>query len=244
MLKLNCDLGESYSLYRLGNDQAVMPLIDQANIACGFHAGDPSVLHQTLKLAIAHQVDIGAHPSYDDKPGFGRRSVSMSSEELRDLIWYQIAAVDGVARTLGGRVCYVKPHGALYNDMMRSPQLLQTVMQAVAAYHSQPALMLLSDANRALHQQRADQFGLTLYFEAFADRRYQADGSLTPRSQPGAVLTEAQALAQVRLLLTQGLVEASDGSKIALQADSLCVHGDTPSALAMLQQIRQSLGSD
>ncbi len=221
-----------------------MPLIDQANIACGFHAGDPSVLRKTLELAVVHQVDIGAHPSYDDKAGFGRRSVVMAADELRDLLWYQIAAVDGVARSLGSRVSYVKPHGALYNDMMRSPQLLQTVMQAVAAYHSQPALMLLCDANRVLHQQSADQLGLKLYFEAFADRRYQADGSLTPRSQPGAVLTEAQALAQVRLLLTQGQVEAADGSKIALQADSLCVHGDTPSALAMLQQIRQSLGSD
>ncbi len=221
-----------------------MPLIDQANIACGFHAGDPSVLRKTLELAVVHQVEIGAHPSYDDKAGFGRRSVAMAADELRDLLWYQIAAVDGVARSLGSRVSYVKPHGALYNDMMRSPPLLQTVMTAVAAYHSQPALMLLSDSHRDSYQQQADQLGLRLYFEAFADRRYQADGSLTPRSQPGAVLTEQQALSQVQLLLTQGQVEASDGSKMSLQADSLCVHGDTPAALAMLQQIRQSLCRD
>lgn len=243
VLKLNCDLGESFGVWRMGLDAEVMPLIDQANIACGFHAGDPTVLVTTLTLAKTHQVEIGAHPSYDDKQGFGRRSVKMQPDELRHLLWYQIAAVDGVAKSLGLELSYVKPHGALYNDMMASPELLETVMQAVAGYHKPLKLMVLATAAAEQHKALAQQHQLELLFEAFADRRYRPDGSLTPRSQAGSVLEHQAALVQVQQLLHSGTVQSDTGDTVAIAADTLCVHGDNPSAVALVKSIRQLLAA-
>lgn len=240
-IKLNCDLGESFGAWQMGLDTQVMPLIDQANIACGFHAGDPTVLVNTLTLAKHYQVEIGAHPSYDDKQGFGRRSVKMQSDELKHLLWYQIAAVDGVAKSLGVELSYVKPHGALYNDMMASPDLLETVMQAVASYHKPLKLMLLATSSAAEHRLLAKRHQLELLFEAFADRRYKSDGSLTPRSQAGSVLDHQAALAQVQQLLQNGTVQSDTGDSVTIEADTLCVHGDNPAAVALVQSIRQLL---
>lgn len=240
-IKLNCDLGESFGAWSMGMDADVMPLIDQANIACGFHAGDPTVLVNTLTLAKHHQVEVGAHPSYDDKQGFGRRSVKMNADELKHLLWYQIAAVDGVAKSLGLELSYVKPHGALYNDMMASQALLGTVMQAVASYHRPLKLMLLATASAAAHQELAKSYQLELLFEAFADRRYKTDGSLTPRSQAGSVLDHHSALAQVQQLLQNGTVQSDTGDSVVIAADTLCVHGDNPQAVALVQSIRQLL---
>jgi UPF0271 protein len=240
-IKLNCDLGESFGAWQMGLDAQVMPLIDQANVACGFHAGDPTVLVNTLKQAKQHQVQIGAHPSYDDKQGFGRRSVKMNADELKHLLWYQIAAVDGVAKSLGLELSYVKPHGALYNDMMASPALLDTVMQAVASYHKPLKLMLLATASATEHKLLAKGYQLELLFEAFADRRYKNDGSLTPRSQAGSVLDHQAALAQVQQLLQSGTVQSDTGRSVAISADTLCVHGDNPAAVALVQSIRQLL---
>jgi UPF0271 protein len=242
-IKLNCDLGESFGAWQMGLDAQVMPLIDQANVACGFHAGDPTVLVKTLTLAKQYQVQIGAHPSYDDKQGFGRRSVKMQPDELKHLLWYQIAAVDGVAKSLGLELSYVKPHGALYNDMMASPALLETVMQAVAGYHKPLKLMLLATASATEHRQLAKSYQLELLFEAFADRCYQNDGSLTPRSQAGSVLDHQAALAQVQQLLQSGTIQSDTGQNVAINADTLCVHGDNPQAVALVQSIRQLLGS-
>lgn len=240
-MKLNCDLGESFGAWSVGLDAQVMPLIDQANIACGFHAGDPTVLVNTLTLAKKYQVEIGAHPSYDDKQGFGRRSVKMQAEELKHLIWYQIAAVDGVAKSLGLELSYVKPHGALYNDMMASPALLETVMQAVASYHKPLKLMVLATGFASEHRLLAQRYQLELLFEAFADRRYKSDGSLTARSQAGSVLDHQAALAQVAQLLQSGTVHSDTGEQVAILADTLCVHGDNPAAVALVQSIRQLL---
>ena len=242
-IKLNCDLGESFGAWQMGLDAQVMPLIDQANVACGFHAGDPTVLVKTLTLAKQYQVQIGAHPSYDDKQGFGRRSVKMQPDELKHLLWYQIAAVDGVAKSLGLELSYVKPHGALYNDMMASPALLETVMQAVAGYHKPLKLMLLATASATEHRQLAKNYQLELLFEAFADRRYKSDGSLTPRSQTGSVLDHQAALEQVQQLLQKGTVQSDTGDSVVITADTLCVHGDNPAAVALVQSIRQLLGS-
>jgi 5-oxoprolinase (ATP-hydrolysing) subunit A len=241
LLKLNCDLGESFGAWHMGLDSEVMPLIDQANIACGFHAGDPTVLVRTLTLAKQHQVEIGAHPSYDDRQGFGRRSIKMPAEELKHLLWYQIAAVDGVAKSLGLELSYVKPHGALYNDMMANPTLLATVMQAVAGYHKSLKLMLLASVSATEHKQLAKGYQLELLFEAFADRRYKTDGSLTPRSQAGSVLDHQAALVQVKQLLQTGTVVSDTGDKVALVADTLCVHGDNPAAVVLVKSIRQLL---
>jgi UPF0271 protein len=240
-IKLNCDLGESFGAWQMGLDAQVMPLIDQANVACGFHAGDPTVLVKTLTLAKQYQVQIGAHPSYDDKQGFGRRSVKMQPDELKHLLWYQIAAVDGVAKSLGLELSYVKPHGALYNDMMASPALLETVMQAVAGYHKPLKLMLLATASATEHRQLAKSYQLELLFEAFADRRYKSDGSLTPRSQTGSVLDHQAALEQVQQLLQKGTVQSDTGDSVVITADTLCVHGDNPAAVALVQSIRQLL---
>lgn len=240
-IKLNCDLGESFGAWQMGLDAEVMPLIDQANIACGFHAGDPTVLVNTLILAKTHQVQIGAHPSYDDKQGFGRRSVKMNADELKHLLWYQMAAVDGVAKSLGLELSYVKPHGALYNDMMANPALLETVIQAVASYHKPLKLMLLATGYAAQHKVLAQQYQLELLFEAFADRRYKSDGSLTPRSQTGSVLDHQTALVQVQQLLQSGTVQSDTGDRVVIQADTLCVHGDNPAAVALVKSIRQLL---
>lgn len=240
-IKLNCDLGESFGAWQMGLDAEVMPLIDQANIACGFHAGDPTVLVNTLTLAKQHQVEIGAHPSYDDKQGFGRRSVKMNSDELKHLLWYQIAAVDGVAKSLGLELSYVKPHGALYNDMMASPALLETVMRSVASYHKPLKLMLLATGSATEHRLLAQRYQLELLFEAFADRRYKSDGSLTPRSQTGSVLDHQSALEQVQHLLHSGTVQSDTGESVTIEADTLCVHGDNPAAVALVQSIRKLL---
>src|SRR3990167_7624789 len=219
-IKLNCDLGESFGAWQMGLDAEVMPLIDQANIACGFHAGDPTVLVNTLALAKTYQVEIGAHPSYDDKQGFGRRSVKMQADELKHLLWYQIAAVDGGAKSLGLELSYVKPHGALYNDMMASPVLLETVMHAIASYHHPLKLMLLATGSAAQHRLLAQRYQLELLFEAFADRRYKTDGSLTPRSQAGSVLDHHSALVQVQQLLQSGTVQSDTGDRVTIKADT------------------------
>ncbi|WP_372627978.1 5-oxoprolinase subunit PxpA [Arsukibacterium sp.] len=240
-MQLNCDLGESFGSWTMGLDSQVMPYIDQANIACGFHAGDPDVMQRTLQLAKQHNVTIGAHPAYPDLNGFGRRSMQCSHNEIINLLHYQIAALDGMAQCQGLNLSYVKPHGALYNDMMSKPAVWQAVVQAIASYHKPLKLMLLADNNRHTYQQQAAELKVALLFEAFADRRYTDEGKLTPRSQSGAVLHDAAVLAQVSELLNDGSVTTASGQRLALQADTLCVHGDNPAAVAQVAQIRQLL---
>jgi len=239
MLTLNCDLGESYGSWSMGLDRDIIPCIDQANIACGYHAGDPLIMARTVKYAAEHEVEIGAHPAYPDLVGFGRRSMNCSGEEIVALMHYQIAALDGICTTHGSTLSYVKPHGALYNDMMRDAQIRASVMQAVASYARPLKLMILSTGELATHQEEARQLGLELILEGFADRRYTAAGQLQNRAIDGAVLNESDSMKQVRQLFESGTVIASDGSELALQVDSLCVHGDNPSALNAVRAIRQ-----
>lgn len=238
-LLLNCDLGESFGSWTMGLDEQAMPHIDLANIACGFHGGDPDVMVRTLQLAKQHGVAIGAHPSYPDLQGFGRRSMQCSGSEMINLIHYQVAALDGMAQCQGLTVSYIKPHGALYNDMMAKPEVWQAVLQAVASYHKPLKLMILATANAAAYQQQAAAAGVSLLLEAFADRRYTAAGKLTPRSQPGAVLHGAEVLAQVRQLVTHGSVTTDNGEVLPLAADTLCVHGDNLAAITQLTEIRE-----
>jgi len=240
-MKLNCDLGESFGSWSMGLDHLVMPFIDQANIACGFHAGDPDVMARTLQLAKQHGVDIGAHPSYPDLQGFGRRSMELSASEIIHLLQYQIAALDGMARCQGLNLSYVKPHGALYNDMMKQLQLFDAVLDAVAGYPQPLALMVLATADQQKYRDLAQAKGVQLWFEAFADRRYQDNGLLTPRSQPGAVLDHQQTLAQVQQLAQRGTVTTDTGRELALFADTLCVHGDNQDAVRQVEQIRALL---
>lgn len=241
-LLLNCDIGESYGAWTMGLDAEVMPFIDCANVACGFHAGDPSVMRKTVSLALKHDVLIGAHPAYPDLVGFGRRSMACTPEEIQDLLHYQIGALDGVCRAQGGRVRYVKPHGAMYNDMMANPVQLRAVIEGIARYDEQLPLMLLAMRDNRAAQAIADEYGVKLWFEAFADRGYDQEGRLMSRKLIGAVHHDPDVIvAQAMTLARGGPLRASDDSELLLAVDTLCVHGDNASSIAAVQRIRQSL---
>ncbi|HPE60982.1 MAG: 5-oxoprolinase subunit PxpA [Thiothrix sp.] len=242
-LRLNCDLGESFGAWKIGLDAEVMPHIDQANVACGFHAGDPLVMQRTLTLAKTHGVTVGAHPGYPDLVGFGRRSMQCSRAEIIAMVQYQTAALEGMAGTLGLSMAYVKPHGALYNDMMANSDVRLAVMEAVAGFHSRPELMLQATPDAARHREEAAGFGLVLQFEAFADRCYDDDGRLLARTRPGAVHTRERMLEQVRQLQDHGSVTTVSGRTLAVQADTLCVHGDNLEGVRAITDIRALLQS-
>lgn len=235
---LNCDLGESFGSWRMGMDADVMPHIDLANVACGFHAGDPIIMSQTIALAREHGVRLGAHPAYPDLVGFGRRSMQLSGEELRSSLLYQIAALDGMAASADMGIDYVKPHGALYNDMMADSAIRDTVMATVASFHRPLKLMLLATSEQAHHREAAAAHGLELLFEAFADRCYDDAGHLLSRRLPGAVHSRERMLAQVTDLLETGCVTTDSGKRLSLAADTLCVHGDNPEGVAAIREIR------
>lgn len=237
-LTLNCDLGESFGSWTMGMDAAVMPHIHQANIACGFHAGDAIIMRKTLALAKANGVSVGAHPAYPDLQGFGRRSMNCSHDEIVAYVHYQIAAIEGMAKSMGVSLDYVKPHGALYNDMMAKDDVRAAVMAAVATYHSNPALMLQAVPENEIHKKEAEKLGLSLHFEAFADRCYDDDGKLLSRSKQGAVHTRAKMMAQVQQLCDSGTVTSVSGHTLPLLADTLCVHGDNEAGVQAIADIR------
>ena len=238
---LNCDLGESYGRWTMGMDAAVMPYIHQANIACGFHAGDPLTMRHTLALAAEHGVVIGAHPAYPDLVGFGRRSMTLSREEIIANLHYQIAALDGMAHSLGLSLAYVKPHGALYHDMMARSEVRAGIIEALVSYHRPLALMLQATVQADEHRAEAAAAGVPLLFEAFADRCYADDGSLLHRSQPGAIHNREGILAQVTQLQQESAVTTLSGNIIRLQVDTLCVHGDNPESVRSIKAIRALL---
>jgi UPF0271 protein len=243
-VKFNCDMGESFGSWAKGNDEAVMPFVDMANIACGMHASDPTTMARTVQLACRFGVSIGAHPGYPDLLGFGRRELELEAEELEACVLYQIGALDGICRAQGRRVEYVKPHGALYNRMMRDQATLDSIIAAVRRYDAGLPLVVLGageSANAALRERAAGQ-GVELWFEAFADRAYDARGRLVPRSEPGAVHTDVdRVLRQVKEIAEQGQVSTLDGGIIPLQADTLCLHGDNEQLLAAVGRIRAAL---
>lgn len=241
MMKLNCDLGESFGAWTMGLDNDVMPHIDQANIACGFHAGDPIVMQKTLTLAKEFHVSVGAHPSYPDLVGFGRRSLACSSEEIIALIHYQVAALDGMASAQGLSIDYVKPHGALYNDMMRDSKVFKAILTALAQYPKKLALMLQATADIDDYKRQANKLGLIIYSEAFADRRYDDEGRLLARSKSGAVLNKEDMLKQVKQLAEQGTVTTISGKVLKLSVDSLCVHGDNIAGVQAIREIKELL---
>ena len=235
---LNCDLGESYGVWTMATETMVMPHIDQANIACGFHGGDPLTMHKTLALAAMHDVSVGAHPAYPDLAGFGRRSMQLSQAEIIASVHYQVAALEGMAQTQGLTVVHVKPHGALYNDMMTKPAVRSAIMEAMAGYHRPLRLVMQATPAADDHRAEAQAAGVELLFEVFADRYYNGDGTLVARSQANAVHNREQMLAQVEQLRQDQSVSAADGSIIALQADTLCVHGDNPEGVRAIEEIR------
>ena len=218
-----------------------MPHIDQANIACGFHAGDHLIMQKTLQLAGKHGVMIGAHPGYPDLMGFGRRSISHPPEDIVALMHYQMAALDGMAKTYGFEMQYVKPHGALYNDMMTDTGIRRAVMESIATFYRPLKLMLLATAKSDEHRAEAQKLGVDLWFEAFADRCYDDDGTLLSRAKPEAVHSRVKMLAQVAELRSEGTVTTIGGLKLKLGADTLCVHGDNLEGVEAIKEIRQLL---
>lgn len=241
-LLLNCDMGESFGPWSMGRDEQVMPLVDLANVACGFHASDPVTMDRTLALARSCNTRIGAHPAYPDLAGFGRRSMDCSHEEIVTLVRYQVGALEGLCRSHGLRVHHVKPHGALYNRMMKEPAILRAVLEAVSAWEGELSLMVLSGADNDSLQTLAQEYGVPLCLEAFADRAYDPQGHLLPRSQPGAVHQDPERiLRQAMKMAREGVIDTLEGQPLQIKADSLCVHGDNTASVESVREIRESL---
>ena len=238
-IDLNSDLGESFGQWHMGDDAAMLDIVTSANVACGFHAGDPAGILRTLKAAAAKGVTIGAHVAYPDLVGFGRRNMDVSSDELTADVIYQIGALQALATAAGTSVRYVKPHGALYNTIAHDKRQALAVIEAIRAVDARLVLVALAGSPLI---ELARREGLTCIAEAFADRAYTPQGTLVSRREPGAVLHDAEQVAQRMLRLVQtGTVEAIDGSTTHIDADSICVHGDSPGAIQMAREVRQLL---
>jgi len=236
-IDLNSDLGESYGAWRMGDDAAMLAVVSSANIACGFHAGDPAGIYRTVKAAAANGVVIGAHVSYPDRVGFGRRDLDATPEELIADVIYQIGAIKGVAAAAGTTVRYVKPHGALYNRIAHDARQGQAVIDGIKAVD--PSLILMGLANAPILD-LARRSGLAVVAEAFADRAYTPKGELVSRREAGSVLHDEKKIADRMVQLArEGTLEAIDGSTIRVEAQSICVHGDSPGAVAIAQEIRR-----
>lgn len=239
MLQINCDMGESFGAWKMGSDSEIMPHIDMANIACGFHASDPLTMQKTVKLAVEFGVKIGAHPSYPDLVGFGRRDMQIAPDELTALTLYQIGALDGICRSEGSRVEYVKPHGALYNRMITDDAVLHAVLRAVARFDKALPVVVMAIPDHHRLTIAAASEGVKLLFEVFSDRAYDEQGRLASRSLPGAVLTTDQEIeGQVRAIVERSSVITLSGRELPVKADTICVHGDGARAVEGARFIR------
>ena len=237
-MKLNCDLGEGAD-----SEAEVMPYIDQVNIACGFHAGSPKLMRETLLLAKSHGVSVGAHPGYADREGFGRQPVHFNPIEIVELVRQQIAVLDKLAKEEGITIDYLKPHGALYHDMMAKNEVRRAIFSAMDQGPASLTLMIQATPEIESHRAEASQAGMKLWPEAFADRRYDISGHLLPRHMAGAILNRSQMLEQVQQLLTEGSVTTDTGNKLGVTANTLCVHGDNEEGVQGIREIRKLLSN-
>ena len=236
---LNCDLGESFGAWKMGCDEEVLPLVTSVNVACGMHAGDPTTMRSTVALARRHGVSVGAHPGYPDLQGFGRRALALSPEETYAYVQYQVAALRGMCRAQGVRLAHVKPHGALYNACARDAALADAV--AAAVRDLDPTLTLVALAG-SVAVERGRAAGLAVAEEFFADRGYTAAGTLVPRGQDGAMVRDAAtAAARVMRAVEHGEVVAVDGTVVPVRCDTVCIHGDSPTALAFARDVQATL---
>ena len=237
---INCDLGESYGAFKVGNDEKIMPHITSANIACGFHAGDPVIMAQTINLAKKHNVAIGAHPGYPDLLGFGRREMQLTSEEVKNYTIYQVSALQGFAKVAGVSLQHVKPHGALYNTAAKDEKLSEAIVDAVKALNHN--LIIFAPLNSALAK-AAVEGGLRVAYEVFADRAYNSDGSLVSRKQPNAIIQEPQKVMERAIkMVKEGTVLAVNGEVVNLgEVHTICVHGDTPTAIELAKALKKGL---
>jgi len=238
-IDLNADMGESFGAYTMGNDEALLDVVSSANIACGFHAGDPTTMRKTVRLALEKNVAIGAHPSLPDLMGFGRRAMEITADEAYDLVLYQLGALYAFVRAEGGQLTHVKPHGALYTQAAKQRTIADAIAKAVAKFDDSLTLVGLSGselikAGKAIDLQTAN--------EAFADRTYQPDGSLTSRQRPNALIPNADdAARQAVKLACEGTVQTLQGESIHIEVNTICIHGDSPNALELARQIREAL---
>ncbi|HET9264033.1 MAG TPA: 5-oxoprolinase subunit PxpA [Vicinamibacterales bacterium] len=240
-IDLNCDMGESFGAWTMGTDTEVLASVSSANIACGYHAGDPAVMRRTVRAARDAGVAVGAHPGLPDLLGFGRREMRVQPADVEDMVLYQVGALAALAAAEGVRLRHVKAHGALYNMAARDVSLASAIARSVAAFDRD--LLLFGLAGSVLLEAGRDA-GLRVASEGFADRAYEPDGSLTPRSRPGAVIDDPDRVVERAVrMVTQGRVTATDGSEVALQVDTLCTHGDTPGAQALVRRLRAGLES-
>ncbi|WP_295890695.1 5-oxoprolinase subunit PxpA [uncultured Vibrio sp.] len=241
-MKINCDMGESYGLWTLGSDELVMPFLDMANIACGMHASDPVVMRRTVRLAKENGTTIGAHPGYPDLQGFGRRYIEMDSTELAAYFTYQLGALEGICQSQSTCLQYVKPHGALYNAMMKDDAIFETLLAALSDYDSGLPLVVMAVPDYQRYNEMASTYGIELWFEAFVDRAYDDDGRLTPRSMEGSKHTKLEQIEQQAIqLITEGSVTTLSGNVVSIRADTLCIHGDGVLSLPTAKMLRARL---
>ncbi len=238
-IDLNCDMGESFGAWRMGNDAALMDYVSSVNIACGFHAGDASTIRQTVETALTKGVKIGAHPSFPDLQGFGRRDMKLSAAEVFDIVLYQVSALKGICEAFGTRLHHVKPHGALYNQAAKNAETARAIAEAVKKIDKTLVFYGLSGS---LLITEAEKIGLTTASEVFADRTYAPDGTLTPRTEPNALITdEKQAIAQVLQMIFDQKVTATDGASVPIKAETVCIHGDGINSLNFATKINAEL---
>jgi len=244
-IDLNCDMGESFGAYRIGMDEQVMEHITSANVACGFHAGDPLVMAATVKLAQEHGVGVGAHPGFPDLMGFGRRFMNCTPQEITAYVTYQVGALRAFCDAAGVKLAHVKPHGALYLTAVEDAEVARAVAEAVVAVDPELRYVALAGKKGETMRKLGESLGLKVVYEAFPDRAYTPEGTLVPRSQEGAVIHDPAQVAERALLMAkEGKVVAIDGSVIELEVQTLCVHGDNPSAVELVRSIRQGLEAE
>ncbi|MBS9782877.1 MAG: 5-oxoprolinase subunit PxpA [Arcobacter sp.] len=241
-IKLNCDMGESFGAWKMGADEQIMPYIDMANFACGFHAGDALTMDKSIALAKKYDVNIGAHPSYQDLVGFGRRSMNCTSSEIQAIILYQIGALSAFCKAYKTKISYVKPHGALYNDMMKDKNIFEAIVKALASFDKSIKLMILSTTKNEEFKSLANKYDISLIYEVFADRNYEDDGTLVARTKENAVVSdEKEVVKRIDILKNEGYLQSINGKKLFLDVDTICVHGDNEKAIEFIKLLREAL---
>ncbi|MBP7770126.1 MAG: 5-oxoprolinase subunit PxpA [Aliarcobacter sp.] len=241
-IRLNCDMGESFGIWKMGLDEQIMPYIHMANLACGFHASDAVTMNKSVALAKENNVTIGAHPAYQDLVGFGRRTILCSLEEIKSIILYQLGALSAFCKAHGTAISYVKPHGALYNDMMRDENIFKAILNAISSFDKNIKLMILSGAKNEAYEYTAKTYSIALIYEVFADRNYNDDGTLVSRMHENAVISdELEVVSRVINLKEKGFLYSVSGQKLFLKTDTICVHGDNEKALEFIKLIKKAL---
>jgi len=244
-IDLNCDMGEGFGVYSLGRDEEIIRYISSANIACGWHAGDPMVMDRTVRLAVENGVAIGAHPGYPDLLGFGRRKMDCTAREITNYLIYQIGALQGFCRAYGTRLVHVKPHGSLYNRAVECEITARAIGEAILMVDPEISYVALAGAKGGITAAIGEELGLRVLYEAFPDRAYTPRGTLVPRGEAGAVIHDSrEAAGRALKMAREGRVTASDGTEISLAPQTLCVHGDNPEAVELVRMIREVLASE